>query len=150
MHVSFNTICGDRGLVTWPDGGLRTNVTDLGRFFGAIIGGGQFQGTRILQEETVKTMLTPKFAQGQVMEVVEEDENQQQAITWVYRTLSDGSTVTGHSGGDPGVITHAYYFPGTGAGAILLVNTSSDSETLGLAVRDMIRALLIRARNEQV
>lgn len=130
------------GLATWPDGGLRTNVKDLGKFFAAIIGGGQFQGTRILKETTVKTMLTPQFATGEVLEVVEDGENQQQAITWVYRTLSDGSTVVGHSGGDPGVITHAYYFPETGTGAILLVNTSADSEALGLAVRDMMRALL--------
>lgn len=136
------TVFGLYGLATWPDGGLRTNVTDLGKFFAAIIGGGQFQGTRILQGSTVKTMLAPQFSQGQVLEVVEDGENQQQAITWVYRTLSDGSTVVGHSGGDPGIITHAYYFPETGTGAILLVNTSSDSDALGVAVRDMIRALL--------
>jgi CubicO group peptidase (beta-lactamase class C family) len=101
------TTFGLYGLATWPDGGLRTNVTDLGKFFAAIIGGGQFQGTRILQESTVKTMLTPQFSTGHVLEVVEDGENQQQAITWVYRTLSDGSTVAGHSGGDPGVSTHA-------------------------------------------
>lgn len=144
------TTFGMYGLATWPDGGLRTNVSDLGRFFGVIIGGGQFQGTRILKETTVKTMLSPQFATGQVLEVVEDGENQQQAITWVYRTLSDGSTVAGHSGGDPGVSTHAYYFPETGTGAILLVNTSSDSENLGLAVRDMIRALLIEARKAEI
>ncbi len=138
------------GLATWPDGGLRTNVTDLGKFFAAIIGGGQFQGTRILQESTVKTLLTPQFATGQVLEVVEDGENQQQAITWVYRTLSEGSTVAGHSGGDPGVITHAYYFPEAGSGAVLLVNTSADSEALGLAVRDLMRALLGEAMNAEI
>jgi CubicO group peptidase (beta-lactamase class C family) len=130
------------GLATWPDGGLRTSVRDLSRFFAATIGGGELHGARILQEETVKAMFQPQFAAGQVLEAVEEGEDERQAITWVYRTGQNGKTVAGHSGGDPGVAAHAYFYPDTGAGAILLVNTSSESEAFGLAVRDMIRALL--------
>jgi CubicO group peptidase (beta-lactamase class C family) len=136
------------GLATWPDGGMRTSVHDLSRFFAAMIGGGEFHGTRILQEATVKAMFQPQFVDGQVLEAVADDEGHRQGITWAYRTTGDGQTVVGHSGGDPGVTTHAYFFPDSGVGAILLVNTSSESEDFGLAVRDMIRALLKKAREE--
>lgn len=135
------------GLVTWPDGGVRTSARDLSRFFAAMIGGGELDGHRILQEETVKAMFKPQFVAGQVLAAVEDGDNQQQAITWAYRSSQNSGTVVGHSGGDPGVTTHAYFFPQSGAGAILLVNTSSESETFNLAVRDMIRALL-NAANE--
>ncbi|MFC1688566.1 serine hydrolase [Pseudomonadota bacterium] len=128
--------------ITRPDGGLRTSVADLARFFAAMIGGGEFQGKSILQEVTVKAMFQPQFVAGQVLEAVEDGENQQQAITWAYRTSGDGSTVVSHSAGDRGVTSHAYFFPDTGGGAILLVNTSSETESFGLAVRDMLRALL--------
>jgi CubicO group peptidase (beta-lactamase class C family) len=95
-----------------------------------------------MQKATVKAMFQPQFATGQVLEVVEDGENEQQAITWAYRTSQSGKTVVGHSGGDPGVATHAYFYPDSGTGAILLVNTSSDSEAFGLAIRDLIRSLL--------
>jgi CubicO group peptidase (beta-lactamase class C family) len=48
----------------------------------------------------------------------------------------------GEEGSDPGVATRSCFNPDTGAGAILLVNTSSESDAFGLAVRDMFRALL--------
>jgi CubicO group peptidase (beta-lactamase class C family) len=130
------------GLATWPDGGVRTSVRDLSRFFAAMIGGGELKGTRIMQEATVKAMFQPQFVAGQVLEAVEDGENEQQAITWAYRTGQGGETVVGHSGGDPGVATHAYFFPAAGTGAILLVNTSSEAEAFGLAIRDLIKSLL--------
>jgi len=130
------------GLATWPDGGVRTSVRDLSRFFAAMIGGGELKGTRILQATSVKAMFQPQFESGQVLQAVEDSENEQQAKTWVYRTGKSGKTVVGHSGGDPGVSTHAYFYPDAGVGAILLVNTSSDSEAFGLAVGATIKALL--------
>ena len=114
------------GLVTWPDGGLRTSVRDFSRFLAAMINAGEIEGTRIIGKDTLEAMFQPQFAQGQVLEAVAEDENHRQAITWSYRTGANGDVVVGHSGGDPGVTTHAYFYPATGRGAILLVNTSSE------------------------
>lgn len=36
------------GLATWPDGGLRTTVLDLGRFLGMIMEGGSLHGVNIV------------------------------------------------------------------------------------------------------
>jgi CubicO group peptidase (beta-lactamase class C family) len=140
-----NTLAGWYGLATWPDGGLRTSVNDLGRFYAAMMNGGELNGVRILQEATVTAMFQPQFESGQALEAVPEEENRKQAISWVYRISQDGNTVAGHSGGDPGVATHAYFSPASGTGALLLVNTSSVSGDFGVAIRDMVRALLTEA-----
>ena len=133
------------GLATWPDGGLRTSVRDLTRFFAAMIGNGQFQGTRILQKETVETMFDPQFSPGQILAGVEEDENHQQALAWSYHRVKPGKVVLGHGGGDPGVATDAQFFPSAGTGAILLVNTSSERDDFKQAFENLLEVLLISA-----
>jgi CubicO group peptidase (beta-lactamase class C family) len=130
------------GLVTWPDGGLRTSTRDLARFYAAMIGGGQFQGKRILQTRTVEDMFTPQFSSSQVLTGVEDDENHQQALAWSYRRDKSGKIALGHGGGDPGVTTDALFLPGTGVGAILMVNTSSEKDELRQAFDNLIEVLI--------
>ena len=136
------------GLATWPDGGMRTSVRDLSLFFAAMINTGEFEGTRILSGHSLEAMFQPQFAEGQVLDSVVEDESHRQAIAWSYSNDMAGDTVVGHSGGDPGVTTHAYFYPATGRGAILLVNTSSEIDSFNQAVSALIRALLDAALEE--
>ena len=49
------------GLATWPDGGLRTTVLDLGRFVGMIMEGGSLHGVSIMKPSTVQAMLEPQM-----------------------------------------------------------------------------------------
>ena len=133
------------GLVTWPDGGLRTSARDLARFFAAMTGSGKFQEDRILRKETVETMFTPQFASGQILAGVADDENHQQALAWSYRRDKTGKILLGHGGGDPGVATAAWFFPGPSVGAILLVNTSSERDNFRQAFENLIRVLLNNA-----
>jgi len=134
------------GLATWPDGGMRTSVRDLSRFLAAMINNGEFEGTRILSEHSLEAMFQPQFAKGQVLDSVVEDESHRQAISWSYSNDMASDTVVGHGGGDPGVTTHAYFYPATGRGAILFVNTSSEIDSFNQAVSELIRALLDAAR----
>ena len=136
------------GLATWPDGGMRTSVRDLSRVFAAMINTGEFEGTRILSGHSLEAMFQPQFAEGQVLDSVVEDESHRQAIAWSYSNDMAGDTVVGHSGGDPGVTTQAYFYPATGRGAILLVNTSSEIDSFNQAVSALIRALLDAALEE--
>jgi CubicO group peptidase (beta-lactamase class C family) len=130
------------GLATWPDGGLRTSVRDLARFYATMIGGGQFQEARILAKETVETMFTLQFAPGQVLAAVEENDNHQQALAWSYHRVKAGKIVLGHGGGDPGVTTDAQFFPQDGVGAILLVNTSAETDEFRQAFENLMGVLL--------
>jgi CubicO group peptidase (beta-lactamase class C family) len=135
------------GLATWPDGGVRTSVSDLSRFIAAMIAGGQFEGTRIMKESTVSAMFQPQFDTGQVLEAVSDAEGQKQAITWSYRTGENGITVLGHGGSDPGVKTQAYFHRESGKGAVLLINTSSESESFNRAAVDLFKTLLYSGLN---
>jgi len=130
------------GLATWPDGGMRTSVRDLSRFFAAMINVGEFEGTRILGKEYAEAMFEPQFSHGRVLESVADNKDHRQAITWSYRSDLPGGTVVGHSGGDPGVTTHAYFYPADGRGAILLINTSSEMASFNHAVNALAQALL--------
>jgi len=136
------------GLATWPDGGMRTSVRDLSHFFAAMSNSGEFDGTRILGKQSWDAMFESQFARGQVLESVPERKQDRQAITWLYRTDMAGNTFVGHSGGDPGVSTHAYFYPEKGRGAILLVNTSSDIDSFNLAVTALFQALLDATQGE--
>ncbi len=133
------------GLVTWPDGGLRTSVRDLSRFFAAMMGGGRFQEARILQEKSLEAMFTPQFESGQILAGVKDEENHRQALAWSYHTDKTGSILLGHGGGDPGVATAAWFYPDRGVGAILLVNTSSEEEGFRQAFENLVDALLSTA-----
>jgi CubicO group peptidase (beta-lactamase class C family) len=45
-----------------PSGGLRTTAADINRFMLALLGGGQVQGARILDQATTQLMFTQQFA----------------------------------------------------------------------------------------
>ena len=70
------------GLVTWPDGGLRTSVTDLSKFISAMMNGGQYNDIQILTPKTVQTIFTAQHAKGSVLSAVTEGDKYKQAITW--------------------------------------------------------------------
>ena len=80
------------GLTTYPDGGVRTTVTDLSYYLLCIMNKGLYKGTRILKEETVSEMLTPDYIDS-------------------YTKFWGIGDQIGHGGGDPGVSTGMYYLP---------------------------------------
>ena len=45
------------GVTTYPDGGVRTSVADLSKFFIALLNEGEYEGTRILEKQSVEEML---------------------------------------------------------------------------------------------
>jgi CubicO group peptidase (beta-lactamase class C family) len=102
---------GHYGYPDYPDGQLRSSVSDLSRFLIAIMQGGVLDGTRILEQATIETMLTP-----QVPAIAPT-----QMVYW-YQTEIDGRTVIGHNGGDDGVATEMFFDPELRIGVILLMN----------------------------
>ena len=52
---------GSNGTLMGPQGGLRASIGDLGRIMRMLIEGGEIDGLRILQRETVDLMLTPHW-----------------------------------------------------------------------------------------
>ncbi len=94
------------GLTTYPDGGVRTTVTDLSYYLLCIMNKGLSKDMRILKEETVVDLLTPDYIDS-------------------YTKFWGIGDQVGHGGGDPGVSPGLYFLLKEKLGFIYFTNTSS-------------------------
>jgi len=106
------------GFPTYPDGCLKTSSADYARFLMAMMNDGEYDGARILTEETVAEMLTPQYP----------DLSPVQGLTWNLKTPEELQVdcgdhfLPGHTGGDPGVTTVAFFSPAENTGLVLFIN----------------------------
>lgn len=117
-------------VTTYPDGGVRTSVADLSRFFIALLDGGAFEGTRILDAASAAEMVRFQFTDANRPVNYPASEGNS-GLFW--RTKYNGLRV-GHGGNDPGLHTEMLADVGRRNGVILFVNTSlagSDQRALG-------------------
>lgn len=101
----------------YPDGLVRTSVHQLARFLLAHMGDGSYEDGRILSAETLA--LTWE-AQGERNRLGEEEV---QGLTWNGRERPGIGFLWGHTGGDPGVVTHMFFSPEDGVGVIVFANS---------------------------
>lgn len=109
---------------TYPDGGVRTTVNDLAKFFIALLNEGAYQGTRILKTASVKEMLQFQFTALNKPTNVKLDKLNS-GIFWATKM---GATRIGHNGSDPGVRTFMLTDLNKEIGVILFSNTSLSEE----------------------
>jgi len=102
----------------FPDGLLRTSVHQLARFLMAHINNGSYHDKRILQESTVREILTSQLDPSMLP-----DEGKGLGLTWYQFRLDSGDLVWGHTGGDPGITTRMLFRPIDGVGVIVFTNT---------------------------
>jgi CubicO group peptidase (beta-lactamase class C family) len=101
--------------IDYPDGGLRTTVTDLSKFLRMIIMHGSFNGHEILRPETVDLM---KQTNG-----IKDSDGLWYGLGLLF--MENGNfKLCGHDGGEQGVTTQMFYDPDSGTGAIVFTNTS--------------------------
>ena len=93
------------GLTTYPDGGLRTSINDLVKYFLYFIRDDTSKDIKIISEEKIVEMFSPDY------------------FDFYSNFWNIGKTI-GHSGGDPGVSTGMFYIKGKDIGYIFFINTS--------------------------
>lgn len=109
---------------TYPDGGIRTSVSDLSKFFAVLLNEGEFSGGQILERKTIQEMTRFQFSDGNRPEnFPAEDGNS--GLFW--RTKFNGTRM-GHGGNDPGLQTEMLCNLGRDVGLILFINTSLSGE----------------------
>lgn len=114
-------------LVNYPDGGLITSSTDLGKYLTELISG--YQGTgKLLTKENYAQLFKPNLTDKNFKERNENIYNDEYNMG-IFMGISAQGQV-GHTGGDPGVATHLFFNTKTGIGKILIVNT--DLEKAGI------------------
>jgi CubicO group peptidase (beta-lactamase class C family) len=105
---------------TYPDGGIRTTVNDLSKFFIAMLSDGKYKNTRILKEETAQEMV--RFQHNETNKPDNVNINKlNQGIFWATKL---GATKIGHNGSDPGVRTFMLSDLNKEIGVIIFFNTS--------------------------
>lgn len=121
------------GLVTYPDGGVRTSVTDLSAYFSCILNGGEGEGIQILKRESIETMTSPQFTSANKPKNL----NLKRENSGIFWSLENNSSRSGHDGGDPGVDTEMFYDHSRHVGIILFVNISSDDDRKGEEIKSI-------------
>lgn len=116
---------------TYPDGGVRTSIAELSKFFIALLNEGEYNGIRILKKKTAREMLRFQFtADGKPANINLEELNS--GIFWATKR---NVTKIGHAGSDPGVKTEMLCNLSKEVGVVLFINT-------GLTDNDMIKYFL--------
>lgn len=131
-------------LTTYPDGGVRTSVSSLSKFFISLINGGNFQGESILTKESVEEMLTFQYTRSNKPENINlEEPNKNAGIFW---STKRNVTRIGHGGSDFGLKTEMFCDLKKEVGVILFINTESSTKLIydelwkyGQALRDAKR-----------
>jgi len=102
----------------YPDGFMRTSVTELGFYAQMLLNGGKLNGVRLLQHETLHAMFTAD-------KVTERDNHRTHwGLTWHASAEVGGNPVWGHGGSDPGVNTDLLLLRNHKLAVIVFANTN--------------------------
>ena len=114
-------------LTTYPDGGVRTSVSDLSRFFIALLNSGEYEGTRILDAKSVEEMVRFQYTESSKPDNVNlnGEDSVNAGIFWGTRF---DVTRIGHNGSDPGVRTMMLADLAKRIGVVLFANASVSGE----------------------
>jgi CubicO group peptidase (beta-lactamase class C family) len=94
----------------FSDGFLRCSVSQLSQYVQCYLNKGAYKEKRILEEDTLDTMLTKR--------------NLNVGLCWQEKELTDGGLVWGHLGNDPGINNLLLFDPKKGIGTVILANTN--------------------------
>lgn len=116
------------GQSTYPDGGLRSSVAEVSKFFIALLNEGEHDGARILDKASVEEMLRLQFTPANKPENINlVQPNKNSGIFWATKR---DVTMIGHSGTDDGVKTEMLCDISKEVGVILFSNTGASREIL--------------------
>jgi hypothetical protein len=106
------------GYPDYPDGEVRTSAKHLARWLGAFMNFGEFQGTRVLDVDTVV-----EIRRNQIPDLV----GWRQGLIW-YGDGWDSFSTLGHDGGDYGVTTRMFFRPDQRVGVVTLTNSYTNEQ----------------------
>ncbi len=139
------TILPHYGYPDFPDGQLRTSVSDYSLFVGLLLSNGKLGD---------KVFLTPEMT-AEFLRVQYPGINRYQAIAWNYNEFENRMyyllmpRLPSHTGGDPGVATVVSFDPEKHTGAIVFINSPPITFRGGkIFYLDIVRRLLKEAERQ--
>lgn len=132
---------------TYPDGGVRTSVSDLAKFFVALLNDGKYGCARILDKKSVDEMLRFQYTSANKPENVnlQGEDSVNSGIFWATKF---DATKIGHNGSDPGIRTIMLADPSKEIGVILFTNTSMPDEGSYFDIFDALWAKAVKLKSQ--
>ena len=110
-------------LITYPDGGLITSISDMAKYLSELIKGYAGNGT-LLSAASYKELFTAQLAAENIPDQEEDgDAYDDEYNTGIFMGLTPKGYI-GHTGGDPGIATFMFFKPGSKTGKVMMINTS--------------------------
>lgn len=106
---------------TYPDGGIRSTVEDLSKFFIMLLNDGNYQGKQLLSKEAAKEMLRFQYTNDNKPENVADISKLNSGIFWSTKL---GGRRIGHNGSDPGIRTFMLCDLNREIGVVIFFNTA--------------------------
>jgi CubicO group peptidase (beta-lactamase class C family) len=122
LAVQYMYLLGRYIALSFPEvrnygsGGLRSNLEDLSHYLIAYMNGGEYNGVKILKNDTVKLMFTLQYP---------DDGYRGYGLGWQIFSGHNGTENNlriGHNGGMPGSQTYMFYHVSEDVGIIMLAN----------------------------
>lgn len=128
-HSKLYTVEGEElpfyRLITYPDGGLITSVSDMTNYLPELIKGYSGQGT-LLSNESYAVLFSKLLSDANFEERDSDRPFDDEYNSGVFMGHTPIGYI-GHTGGDPGVSTFMFFNPKTKIGKMIFVNTDLDS-----------------------
>ncbi|EZH74905.1 hypothetical protein ATO12_09230 [Aquimarina atlantica] len=125
LYVNEETELAFYQLVNYPDGGLITSSTDLGKYLTELIEGYNGNG-KILNKQSYDELFRPQLTDIHYTERNKSPYNDEYNMG-IFMGISASGQI-GHTGGDPGIATHMFFNTKTKIGKLLIVNTELKKE----------------------
>lgn len=125
LYINKETELAFYQLVNYPDGGLITSSTDLGKYLTELIAGYNSNG-KILNNQSYKELFKPHLTDTNYTERNKSTYNDEYNMG-IFMGISAHGQI-GHTGGDPGLATHMFFNSETKIGKLLIVNTGLKKE----------------------
>lgn len=110
--------------VTYPDGGIRTSVEDLSKFYVCLLNDGIYNSKTILKKELAQELMRFQFTESNKPTNV----NLKKLNSGIFWATKNNAIKIGHNGTDPGVRTFMLSDLEKKRGIILFFNTSLEEE----------------------
>ena len=109
-------------LITYPDGGLITSISDMAKYLRELIKGYSGNGT-ILNENSYKELFKEQLTSDNFLDRDDGDDYDDEYNTGIFMGFTPKGYI-GHTGGDPGIATFMFFKPKSKTGKIIMINTS--------------------------
>ncbi|WP_420603136.1 serine hydrolase domain-containing protein [Flagellimonas sp.] len=125
-------------LVTYPDGGLITNLNDFGSYLSELMKGYYKKGT-LLEADGYEALFQQRL---EIKEFPEEGGNRydDEFNSGIFMGFTPVGYV-GHSGSDPGIVALMFFDPKLKLGHILMLNTSTSSDSVEKQLIPILKAI---------